>query len=82
MILNGVSVMLFGKETGFRRLVCERLLLREPHVSDATDLFAFCSDPEACRYADWQPHTDKSDSRAYIAWLKKQMRTERGKVCT
>lgn len=80
--MNGVSVMLFGNETGFRRLVCERLPLREPHVSDATDLFAFCSDPESCRYADWQPHTDKSDSRAYISWLKKQMRTERGRVCT
>lgn len=55
----------------------ERLLLRAPRNADATDVFAFCSDPASCQYADWYPHSDKGETRAYIAWLKKQARIRR-----
>lgn len=58
-------------------LETERLLLRAPKTADATDVFAFCADPASCEYADWYPHSDKSETRAYIAWLKKQARSRR-----
>lgn len=50
----------------------ERLRLREARFSDVSDVFAFCSDPASSKYADWYPHNDKSETKAYISWLKKK----------
>lgn len=63
---------MFWIDNAYPTLFTERLRLRAPKYSDTTDVFAFCSDPASCKYADWFPHSDKRDTYDYIAWLKKQ----------
>lgn len=65
--------MLFSS-VPFPGISTPRLLLREPHYSDIDDVYAFCSNPQLCRYSDWYPHRDKGQTRDYIAWLKKKSR--------
>ncbi len=48
----------------------ERIVLREPELSDAEDVYEFCSNPAASRYSDWEPHRSVYDSKDYIAYLK------------
>lgn len=57
----------------FRDLSTERLVLREPRLSDTEDVFEFCSDPASCRYVDWHPHQSKWETRDYIAYLKRHI---------
>ena len=49
-----------------------RLKLRSPSFLDVNDVFDFCSDPDASKYADWSPHNTKGETRDYIAWLKRK----------
>lgn len=56
----------------FPALETERMLLRKPSFDDTDDIYILCSDPAACKYADWRPHSDRTVSRSYIAYLKKQ----------
>lgn len=50
----------------------KRLILREPLISDADDIFELCSTLDATRFVDWYPHTDKKQSLAYIRYLRRQ----------
>ncbi len=61
----------------YPKLETERLILRAPKYADVTDVFDICSHPDSCRFADWYPHSEKSETKAYISWLKKQMRNSR-----
>lgn len=63
---------MFFKTEKHRNLFTERLKLRAPSFLDVNDVFDFCSDPESSKYADWYPHGSKSDTRDYIAWLKRK----------
>ena len=63
---------MFWVEDLFLPLFTERLMLRAPKYSDASDVFEFCSDPDSSRFADWFPHAEKRETYLYISWLKKQ----------
>ena len=63
---------MFFKTEKYRDLFTERLRLRTPSFLDVHDVFDFCSDPASCKYADWYPHKNKSETREYIAWLKRK----------
>ena len=63
---------MFFKTEKYRDLFTERLRLRTPSFLDVNDVFDFCSDPASCKYADWYPHKNKSETREYIAWLKRK----------
>lgn len=63
---------MFFKVPAHPNLFTERLLLRSPSFLDIDDVFDFCSDPDSCRYADWTPHRNKSETREYLAWLKRK----------
>jgi len=63
---------LFFKSEKHKNLFTERLILRAPSFLDANDVFEFCSDPVSSKYADWYPHNNKSETREYIAWLKRK----------
>ena len=63
---------MFFKTEKYRDLFTERLRLRAHSFLDVNDVFDFCSDPASCKYADWYPHKNKSETREYIAWLKRK----------
>lgn len=63
---------MFFKAPPHRNLFTERLRLRAPSFLDVNDVFEFCSDPASCKYADWYPHNSKSDTRDFLAWLKRK----------
>ena len=58
---------MFFKSEKHRTLFTERLKLRAPSFLDVNDVFDFCSDPDSCKYADWYPHNNKSETRDFIA---------------
>ncbi|MFI7666935.1 GNAT family N-acetyltransferase [Nocardia sp. NPDC049526] len=55
--------------SAFPVLETERLVLREWHPADASDIFVFRSDPIAQRYNS-SPHRDVSDAQALINTLR------------
>ncbi|MBO5105572.1 MAG: GNAT family N-acetyltransferase [Clostridia bacterium] len=63
---------MFFKAPPHRNLFTERLRLRAPSFLDVSDVFEFCSDPASSKYADWYPHNFKSDTRDFLAWLKRK----------
>ncbi len=60
----------------YPKLYTERLVLRAPKPSDVEDVYKICSDPYSCRYADWQPHNSKKETKDYISWLKRGARRD------
>jgi RimJ/RimL family protein N-acetyltransferase len=47
----------------------ERLLLRRPHLDDATAVFErYASDPDVTRYLGWQRHESMADTSAFLAF--------------
>ncbi len=65
--------MLFATPKIFSDIYTNRLILREPRISDTGDVYEFCSSLDATRYVDWYPHTDKYQTAAYIRYLKRQI---------
>ena len=63
---------MFFKAPAHPNLFTERLIIRAPSFLDVDDVFDFCNDPDSCRYADWTPHKNKSETREYLAWLKRK----------
>ena len=63
---------MFFKTSPHRNLFTERLILRAPSFLDVKDIFEFCSDPASSKYADWYPHKNLGETRAFIAWLKRK----------
>lgn len=43
-----------------------RILLREPRLSDADDIFVCLSDPEVCRYIEVSLHQSPADTKAFL----------------
>jgi ribosomal-protein-alanine N-acetyltransferase len=58
------SVGIFGN---LPQLETERLILRKLNPDDATDVFAYASDPEVTKYLLWDAHKTISDSLAFIS---------------
>ncbi len=45
----------------------ERLLLRQPRMSDAGDVFAnYASDPEVTRHMTWRPYNDQNEVATFL----------------
>lgn len=63
---------MFFKAPPHRNLYTERLIIRAPSFLDVNDVFEFCSDPVSCKYADWYPHNSKSETRDFLAWIKRK----------
>ena len=51
-------------------LQTDRLVLRPVKWRDASDIFAYASDPEVARYVLWEPHKSLSDSRAFVGYAR------------
>ncbi len=49
------------------QLETERLILRKLIPDDATDVFAYASDPEVTKYLLWDTHRTISDSLAFVS---------------
>lgn len=49
----------------------ERLILRPLNDADAQSIFDYCSDPEVSKFTTWSPHEALEDSKALIAYAKK-----------
>jgi [ribosomal protein S5]-alanine N-acetyltransferase len=47
-------------------ITTNRLVLRRPELTDATDVFAYAHDPEVTRYLIWSTHTSIADSLAFL----------------
>lgn len=58
----------------------ERLVLRPMRMSDARDIFSWCSDPEVARHCLWDAHKSIWDSRQYLRWILNQYRD--GEPCS
>ena len=43
-----------------------RLILRQPRMRDAEDIFAYASDPEVAKYVLWDPHRSKTETRLFL----------------
>jgi len=65
--------MLFAPIKIFSDLFTERLILREPKLSDINDVYELCSSHNATRYVDWEPHNDKRQTSAFIRYLRRQI---------
>ena len=50
-------------------LETEDLLLRQPRMKDAKDIYAYASDGEVARYVLWEPHTSPAETRASVRAL-------------
>lgn len=50
-------------------LETERLILRKVSLEDAEAVFAYASDPEVARYANWETHRSVKDSRAFLEFV-------------
>ena len=61
-------------------LATERLVLRRLKMRDATDFFAYASDPEVARFVLWEPHKSISETRAVLHRIIR--RTRRGEPAT
>ena len=55
-------------------ITTQRLVLRPVRMSDASDLYAYSSDPEVARHVLWDAHRSIHQTRAYIRFLLKQYR--------
>jgi len=51
-----------------------RLLLRKMRLRDASDVFAYASDPQVARYVLWDAHQSIRDTRGYIRSMRRQYR--------
>ena len=58
----------------FPTLVTPRLILRRVQKKDLNDLYEYCRLPSSCKYAQWQPHEDRSVTKQYLSWLFSAMR--------
>jgi|SRR5581483_6489129 len=47
-------------------LTTERLVLRRPALTDATDIYAYAHDPEVTRYMVWLTHREITESIAFL----------------
>lgn len=68
-----------GWEGVFRdlpQLRTPRLLLRQPRMADARDMYAYSRDPEVARYVLWEAHRGLYDSRGHLRYLIR--RNQRG----
>lgn len=65
--------MFFSSFKIFSDLFTNRLILREPRLSDTVDIYELCSTDNATRYVDWRPHQSKKESAAFIRYLKRQI---------
>lgn len=63
---------MFFKIQAHSEINTNRLKLRPPLLKDVNDVFDFCSNPASSKYADWNPHSFKSETRDYILWLRKK----------
>ncbi len=55
-------------------LETERLILRPLTLEDASDVFAYASEPEVALYVPWEAHRSLEDSRDFIASLVERAR--------
>lgn len=53
----------------------KRLLLRGIRKSDAAAIYAYASDPVVTRYVIWPTHTSLKDSKAYIRYQAKEVKS-------
>ena len=51
------------------------LLLRKPERKDARDIYNYASDPEVARYVLWDPHRSIRDTRRFIGYLRRRIRS-------
>ena len=58
----------------FPTLITPRLILRKVQKKDLDDIYEYCRLPSSCKYAQWQPHEDRSVTKQYLAWLFSAMR--------
>ena len=50
-----------------QRLETSRLLLREPTVADAAEIFrSYTQDPLVCRFMIWRPHASEAESQGFV----------------
>jgi RimJ/RimL family protein N-acetyltransferase len=57
-------------------ITTERLLLRKPRLEDAETIFeAYAQDLEVTRYLTWPPHTDVSQTRAFMEYCLRNWET-------
>lgn len=48
------------------RITTQRLVLRQPRLSDAEAIFEYASDPKVVHYMDYPPRTDMNDMIKYL----------------
>jgi len=65
--------MFFSLPKTFKDIATNRLVLREPRLSDTDDIFELCSDENSCRYVNWDAHRDKRQTASYIKYLRRQI---------
>ena len=56
------------------RLETKRLILREMKMRDASDLFAYCRDPQVSRFVLWETYKYPSQAKDYIRAVRRQYR--------
>lgn len=65
--------MFFKSYKIYKDINTKRLILREPKMSDLNDVFEFCGDSASTKYVNWEPHRNKSETAAYIKYLRKEI---------
>lgn len=55
------------------QLVSDRLVLREVNAHDVTQIHAYASDPEVCRYSPWGPNS-VTDTESFVAACLQEQR--------
>jgi ribosomal-protein-alanine N-acetyltransferase len=65
--------MFFSLSKIFKDINTQRLILREPRLSDIDDIYELCIDENSCKYVNWDIHTDKRQTASYIKYLRKQI---------
>ena len=51
-------------------LTTDRLILRQLNEKDASDMYAYASDPDVTRYLLWEPHESITWTREYLRFLQ------------
>jgi ribosomal-protein-alanine N-acetyltransferase len=63
----------------FENFISDRLILRRIDLSDASDMYEYTSNPEVCKYLEWDAHTEKDQVVSFINLIMDEYETDNTK---